>query len=116
MRTLTDIIIDDSERIPNFIDMDTIEGTKSMGALHQIFMWIGNLNQEKFLSEYEIDRTKGFIETYLDRIHRAGGTKVYIKSRDWVRFRMSTYMKFSRENELYEQLSNIQKTFNLIFP
>jgi hypothetical protein len=113
---LTQIILADSGRYPNFLDPDTIEGHKSMEFLNQVFLWIGQLDQNIFLDEFELEHIKNYLEIYLDRIHRTAGTKVYLKSRDWVRFRMMSYMKFSKENELYEQLSNLQKVFKIIFP
>jgi hypothetical protein len=112
---LTEIIQRDSNRLPIFVEIETAEGLKCMEYIQQCILWIGELDKERFLLDYELDRVRQYIDIYLDRINRIAGTKYFIKSRDWIRFRMMTYMKYSKENELYEQLSNIDKVFKMMF-
>jgi hypothetical protein len=115
MKDLTQRIMDDARVFPSFLDPGNAEHHRAMESIDQAFLWVAQLDEERFMSELEIRRCHDFVKMNIDKVLHILGFQIWVKSRDWLRYRLKVYIRLTERAEQFEQASNIKALFDRLY-
>lgn len=105
-KTFTDIILQDSKKIPSFIDGKKEDHRQAFLAIQSVYDNIGFMAMEAFLSKHCITTCKWEVEGYLATII---DPTLFLKVCNYLVKKIIGYQKLAVELECYEAAANFRE-------